>query len=81
MIDANLGHGLTTRLINADKGLGQDTSVSPPIHQSVNFFAHDDEHLREMASPMGDRYYTRRGNPTSSRLAAVLADLEAPKAG
>lgn len=81
MTFADPGPGLSTRLLNADKEFAGDTSVSPPIHQSVNFFARDINHLHEIASPMGDRYYTRRGNPTSSRLAAVIADLEGAESG
>lgn len=72
---------LTTRLLTADQPLGDDTSVSPPLHQSVNFRARDVRHLQEISAPMGDRYYARRGNPTSSRLAKVIADLEGAETG
>lgn len=75
----------TTRLLMADEALAEDPaddlSVSPPLHQSVNFRARSIEHLHAMASPLGDRYYTRRGNPTASRLVRVLADLEGAQGG
>lgn len=71
----------TTRLLNADRDLEEGTSVSPPLHQSVNYLIKDVKHLEEISVPMGDRYYTRRGNPTSSRLAKVIADLEGADTG
>src|SRR5579872_723309 len=78
---ATPGPGATTRLLNADYDPADDTSVSPPLHQSVNFSARDAAHLHEIAVPLGDRYYTRRGNPTSSRLARVICELEGAQSG
>jgi len=78
---ATPGLGATTRLLNADYDPADDTSVSPPLHQSVNFSARDAAHLHEIAVPLGDRYYTRRGNPTSSRLARVICELEGAQSG
>src|SRR5690349_15309010 len=72
---------LTTRLLHADSDLADDTSVSPPLHQSVNFWARDHAHREEIAEPLGDRYYSRRGNPTSSRLVKVIAELEGAETG
>ena len=72
---------LTTQLLNADRHLGTDTNVAPLIHQSVNYQARDGAHLSEMAAVMGDRYYARRGNPTSSQLAKVIADVEGAEDG
>jgi cystathionine beta-lyase/cystathionine gamma-synthase len=72
---------LTTRLLHADSDLADDTSVSPPLHQSVNFWARDHAHREEIAAPLGDRYYSRRGNPTSSRLVKVIAELEGAETG
>ena len=72
---------LTTLLLTADRDLEDGTSVSPPIHQSVNHRIKDAEHLKEISVPMGDRYYTRRGNPTSSRLAKIIAELEGAETG
>lgn len=76
----------TTRLLTADEapdddGAEDDLSVSPPLHQSVNFRARGADHLHAIARPLGDRYYTRRGNPTASRLVRVLADLEGAESG
>lgn len=70
-----------TRLLTADRSLGDDTSVAPPLYLSVPYKIRDIEHLGELAQPMGDRYYTRRGNPTTSRLMKVLADLEGAETG
>lgn len=72
---------LTTSLLIADREPGDDTSMSPPLDQSVNYRVRDIDHLKDVAVPMGDRYYTRRGNPTSSRLARVLAQLEGAESG
>lgn len=72
---------ITTRLLHADEGLADPCSMAPPLHQSVNHSARDADHLAEIATTMGDSYYTRRGNPTSSRLARVIADLEGAETG
>ena len=72
----------TTRLLNADHDMGDEMSMSPPIHQEVNFAARDAADFAEMSSvPRGDQFYARHGNPTSSRLARVIADLEGGEAG
>ena len=73
--------GPTTRVLNADHDPADGNSVSPPLHQSVNFSARDMAHLNEIAVPQGDRYYTRRGNPTSSRLARAICELEGAESG
>ncbi|WP_394840673.1 PLP-dependent aspartate aminotransferase family protein [Pendulispora brunnea] len=75
------GFSFTTRLLNADDDGLDGLSVSPSLHQSVNYAARDDAHLREMAAPLGNEYYTRRGNPTTARLVNVIADLEGGEAG
>ncbi len=72
---------ITTRLLHADDGMADPYSISPPLHQTVNYSARDADHLAEIAMPMGDSYYNRRGNPTSSRLARVIADLEGAETG
>ena len=74
---------LSSILLTADRALDgdDDTGATPPLHQSVAHRARDAAHLAEIAQPMGDRYYTRRGNPTASRLARVIADLEGAEAG
>ncbi len=74
-------HAWTTRLLNADNDLAEDLSVSPPLHQSVNYAVLSEEHLDEISGPLGSHYYTRRGNPTGARLAKVIADLEGAETG
>ncbi|MBN9545270.1 MAG: aminotransferase class I/II-fold pyridoxal phosphate-dependent enzyme [Alphaproteobacteria bacterium] len=74
-------HAWTTRLLNADNDLAEDLSVSPPLHQSVNYAVLSEEHLDEISGPLGSHYYTRRGNPTGARLAKVVADLEGAETG
>lgn len=71
----------TTRLLNADRDMAEDLSVSPPLYQSVNYSVLSEEHLDEISGPLGSHYYTRRGNPTSARLAKVIADLEGAETG
>lgn len=74
--------GFTTRLLNVDHDMGDDLSMSPPIHQTVNYAARDAADFAEISSvPQGDHFYARHGNPTSSRLARVIADLEGGEAG
>ncbi|MFT3720272.1 trans-sulfuration enzyme family protein [Pseudorhodoferax sp.] len=66
-----------TRVLHGDAGLSGDSAVSPPIHYSATFRARDAEQFAEMAStPRHAAYYTRYGNPTHERAAAVLAALE-----
>ena len=71
----------TSLILNADKGLSEDLSVSAPLYQSVNYRALDAEHMRAIAEPLGNHYYARQGNPTSARLAKVIGDLEGGEAG
>lgn len=80
-MNTNVRHSFTTRLLNADRELADDTSVSPPLHQSVNFSFRDPAHLKEISLPLGERYYARRGNPTSSRVVQVITDLEGAEGG
>lgn len=74
---------MTTRLLYADRELGYDTDcVAPPIHQSVTHVAEDAAHFAQLAEePLNDRFYARHGNPTSSRLAKVIAEMEGGEAG
>ena len=75
-------YSFTTRLLIADRNMGDELSVAPPIHQEVNNIARDAADFAEISSvPQGDRFYARHGNPTSSRLARVIADLEGGEAG
>ena len=79
----NLNHyAASTRLLYADKGLSDEWSSSPPIHQSVSGISKDAEEFSEISStPMEERFYTRYGNPTNARLAKVIANLEGGEAG
>ncbi len=81
MNEAHPEWSLGTLLLNADRTMEDGTSVSPPLYQSTPFRIRDTGHLGEISVPMGDKYYTRRGNPTSSRLAKVIADLEGAETG
>ena len=75
--DNNNSYGATTKLLYSDVGVSDDWSVSPPIHQSVNAVARDAQEFAEISSvPLGDKFYARHGNPTTSRLAAVISSLE-----
>ena len=66
-----------TRVLHGDAGLSQGPDVSPPIHYSATFKAHDAAQFAEMAStPRHAAFYTRYGNPTHARAAAVVAALE-----
>lgn len=66
-----------TRVLHGDADLSQDADVSPAIHYSATFKARDAAEFAEMAStPRHAAYYTRYGNPTHARAAAVVAALE-----
>lgn len=66
-----------TRLLHGDARLSDDSAVSPPIHYSATFKARDAAEFAEMAgTPRHAAYYTRYGNPTHERVAAILAALE-----
>ena len=66
-----------TRVLHGDAGLSQGPDVSPPIHYSATFKARDAAEFAEMAStPRHAAFYTRYGNPTHARAAAVVAALE-----
>jgi cystathionine beta-lyase/cystathionine gamma-synthase len=68
----------STRAIHADAAHAQhDSSVAPPIYPTTNFAAASAAEFAAMANDTRhERYYTRYGNPTLSRTAAVIADLE-----
>jgi cystathionine beta-lyase/cystathionine gamma-synthase len=81
-IGDNNSYGLTTKLLYSDIDLSDDWSVSPPIHQSVNAVAADAEEFADISSvPLGDKFYARHGNPTTSRLAKVISNLEGGESG
>ncbi len=67
---------LETLLTHADVD-ADESSVSPPIHQSLNFSAATAEEfdaLNDVSQP--ERYYRRSGNPTAARLERLLAAIE-----
>jgi len=73
---------VTSILLNADRGMSDAQSVSPPLHQSSIGIADDADHFYDLATTtMNDKFYARYGNPTSSRLAKIIADLEGGEAG
>ncbi len=66
-----------TRVLHGDADLSQDADVSPAIHYSATFKARDAAEFAEMAgTPRHAAYYTRYGNLTHARAAAVVAALE-----
>ena len=66
-----------TRALHADRDLDSGTGVAPAIEQSVTHSAHGAEDFAQRASErLHDEFYARHGNPTSSRIAKVIADLE-----
>lgn len=81
----NLNHqelNLQTKALHADRDLESDRGIAPPIAQSVTYFADDEKDFAEKATdPMFDHFYARHGNPTSSRVARVIASLEGAEAG
>jgi cystathionine beta-lyase/cystathionine gamma-synthase len=66
-----------TRALHGDRDMDLGTNVAPSLHQSVTHFSTSGEDFALKASePLNDQFYARHGNPTSSRLARILADLE-----
>jgi cystathionine beta-lyase/cystathionine gamma-synthase len=66
-----------TRALHGDDKLSASPDVSPPIHYSATFKARDAADFADMAgTPRHAAYYTRYGNPTHERAAAVVAALE-----
>ena len=71
--DSFTGHG--------DRDLDADSAVAPPLYQSSSFRAASQEDFNAMsATPRHDRYYTRDGNPTFSRVERLIAGLEGAEA-
>jgi cystathionine beta-lyase/cystathionine gamma-synthase len=70
-----------TLVAHADRGIDVVSDVAPPIHQTAPFRASSDEEFAAMSdTPRHDRNYTRDGNPTFSRVEAVIAALEGAEA-
>ncbi|MEM6804806.1 MAG: aminotransferase class I/II-fold pyridoxal phosphate-dependent enzyme [Bacteroidota bacterium] len=71
-----------SKSLHADRSLETNNMVAPPLFQSVTQTADNAEEFARMASvPLEDDFYTRYGNPTSSRIAKVIAELEGAEAG
>ena len=70
-----------TIALHADREFELLHGIAPPIAQSVTYYADDDaDFARGSEQPLNDRFYARHGNPTSSRIAKVIADLEGGEA-
>jgi len=70
-----------TVVAHADHGIDAVSDVAPPIHQTAPFRAFSDDEFALMSNtPRHNRNYTRDGNPTFSRVEAVLAALEGAEA-
>ena len=68
---------LSTTALHADRSLGHDDGIAPAIMMSVTHAADGPQDFaRRATDPLFDEFYTRHGNPTSSRIAKVVADLE-----
>ena len=66
-----------TLVAHADDGIDIVSDIAPPIHQTAPFRASsDDEFERMSTAPRHNQNYTRDGNPTFTRVEAVLAALE-----
>lgn len=61
---------------HADAGEDDDTALAPPIIQTSAFRARSGADFEEMAGPRYNRYYTRDGNPTFTRVEKIIAELE-----
>ena len=73
--------GPGTRLLHVDRDMDPGTGVAPPIRQSVTYFAESGEAFAIRAiEPLNDQFYARHGNPTSSRIARIISDLEGAEA-
>jgi len=73
--------GQSTTSLHSDRSLENGTAVAPSIHQSVSYLAESGEDfLHKATEPLNDQFYCRHGNPTSSRIAKVIAELEGGEA-
>ncbi|MDQ3798822.1 MAG: aminotransferase class I/II-fold pyridoxal phosphate-dependent enzyme [Acidobacteriota bacterium] len=71
----------TTVAIHGDGKIEKNSSVAPPIYQTSTFGAPTPEEFAEMTVAVRpERFYTRYGNPTAGRAAAVIAGLEKAEA-
>lgn len=71
-----------TTALHSDRPSLGDRAVSPAICQSVTYLAESAEDFaRKAVEPHNSEFYGRHGNPTSLRLAKVIAELEGAEAG
>ncbi len=71
-----------TTALHCDREMEVNHGLAPPIAQSVTYFADDEQDFaRRATDPMFDSFYARHGNPTSSRVARVIAELEGAETG
>ncbi len=79
MLHRNLPSSLkqATVALHTDHDVEKDTSVSPPIHQSVTYLTENaDDFAFKAQEPFNDMFYARHGTQTSSRIAKIIAELE-----
>ncbi len=70
-----------TLVTTADAGLEDAADIAAPIHQTAPFRARSDDEFADMsATARHPRYYTRDGNPTFTRVEAIIAALEGTEA-
>ena len=68
---------IETLLGHADRGIDMVSDIAPPMHQTATFRAGSDDDFATMSdTPRHDRNYTRDGNPTFSRVEAIISALE-----
>lgn len=69
---------LETSLIHQGDHFNTTKSVVSPIYQTSTYFADADlsSYIHAATAPKYPEFYHRHGNPTSSQVAAILADLE-----
>ncbi len=73
--------GPGTRILHLDRDMDPGTAVGPAIYQSVTHYAESGEDfVVKSTEPLNDQFYARHGNPTTSRIARVIADLEGAEA-
>ncbi|MBB3009839.1 trans-sulfuration enzyme family protein [Cupriavidus alkaliphilus] len=76
------GFAPATRALHIDRALEPGSGVAPAIMQSVTYFSEDGADFAVKATePLNDLFYARHGNPTASRAALIVADMEGKEAG
>jgi methionine-gamma-lyase len=78
----NRQYAPATRALHSDRDYEGNHGLAPIISQSVTCYADDAADFAFKAEePLNDQFYARHGNPTSSRIAHVIADLERAEVG